>query len=862
MARSPMILQYLSIKEQHPDHILFFRLGDFYEMFFDDAKKVSAELDLVLTGRDCGDGERAPMCGVPYHACDAYVAKLISKGYKIAICEQMENPATVKGIVKREVIRIITPGTVMSAESLEDGKNNYIGSIHTTSDELGICFADITTGILYCLTDNSQNHSLKIINELGRFSPSEVIVSSGSQNIDEVKDYLNKRTGTVITYNTADSSLDTCIRIVEDHFSKSVLTLGISGMPALIVSLGGLLDYLYHTQMTNISNITDIKFISEDQYMLLDINTRRNLELCESMRNGEKKGSLLSVIDKTKTPMGKRMIRSCLEKPLLNQKEINDRLDAVEAFTGNSLTLSKINETLSSIRDIERISSRIAYKTAGARELRALCQSLMPIPALKQLLREFDNSLISQLNDSIDNLDDVCSLIDGIVVDEPPVSVREGGMVKDGCNKELDELRNLLHNSKSILASIEEREKNSTGIKNLKVKYNKVFGYYIDVTNMYKDLVPEHYIRKQTLVGGERYITEELKEIEDKILSADGRIAEIEYDIITNLIDSVGSQLSRLQITSYAVSMIDVIASFASVSINNRYVRPTITKDGITSIKDGRHPVVELMLHDSLFVPNDTFLNLDTDTISIITGPNMAGKSTYMRQVALITIMAQIGCFVPAKSASIGITDKVFTRVGASDDLSMGQSTFMVEMSEVAYILKNATRDSLVIFDEIGRGTSTYDGMSIARAVIEYVSEKIGCRTLFATHYHEITNLESSITGVKNYNVTVKKKDKLVFLRKIVRGRADDSYGIEVAELAGVPEFVSVRAKAILKALESNSSFSDSEETVLPKEICHNDKDNVIIERIRNIEVDTLSPIEALNVLYELSKSVREAYDD
>ncbi len=859
MARSPMILQYLSIKEKHPDHILFFRLGDFYEMFFEDAKTVSAELELVLTGRDCGDGERAPMCGVPYHASESYISKLIAKGYKVAICEQMENPANVKGIVKREVIRIITPGTVMSPDSLEEGKNNYIASVHSSEEGLGICFADITTGTLCCLTDSGDNRAEKIINELARFSPSEVILSSATKPISQVTEFLDRRSGTVITYGTGDSNIDACICAVENHFKKSVLMLGISGMPATVIALGSLLDYLYETQKTAIANLRDITFVSEEQYMLLDVNTRRNLELCETMRSGEKKGSLLHVLDRTKTPMGKRMLRGSLEKPLLKAEHINMRLNAVESLLREPMLLSAVRETLGCVKDIERLSSRIAYKTAGAKELRSLCLSIMPLPELKAFLEKFEDPMLCQLNECIDGLEDVCSELDRIIVDEPPATVREGGMIRDGVDAELDELRSLLKNSKSVLAEIEEREKTTTGIKNLKVKYNKVFGYYIDVTNMYKELVPDHYIRKQTLVGGERYITEELKEIEVKILTADDRIGTIEYGIFSELIEKVANELSRLQMTAAGIAMLDMLCSFAAVSSSNRYVKPEISTDSITEITDGRHPVVENMLKNGLFVPNDTKLNCSSDMMAIITGPNMAGKSTYMRQVAIITIMAQIGCFVPAGKAKIGIADKVFTRVGASDDLSMGQSTFMVEMNEVAYIMRNATSKSLVIFDEIGRGTSTFDGMSIARSVIEYVVSELKCRTLFATHYHEITDIESEMPGVRNYNITVKKGDKLVFLRKIVRGRADDSYGIEVAELAGVPAEVTRRAREILSGLEA------SERPVSPVAVsvaaipAVSDEQTEVVKKLCDMEVDTLSPIEALNVLYKLSKEAKEA---
>ena len=853
-----MILQYLAVKEKHPDHILFFRLGDFYEMFFDDAKLASGVLDLVLTGRDCGDGERAPMCGVPYHACDAYIAKLIAKGYKVAICEQMEDPATAKGIVRREVIRIVTPGTVMSPDSLEEGKNNYIASVHSSEDGLGMCFADITTGTLCCLTDGSEKRVEKIINELGRFSPSEVILSAATKPIKEVTDFLDRRTGTVITYGTGDANIDSCIRIVEDHFHKNVLALGISAMPAVIIALGSLLDYLYETQMTAIANITDITFVSEDQYMLLDVSTRRNLELTETMRTGEKKGSLLHVLDRTKTPMGKRMLRGSLEKPLMKPEYIRMRLNAVEALLADSINLSSLRETMSGVRDIERLAARIAYRTAGAKELRALCLSLMPLPEIKATLGGFGDPMLQSLCECVDPLDDVCSDIDRTITDDPPVSVREGGFVRDGVDAELDELRGLLKNLRGVLASIEEREREATGIKNLKVKYNKVFGYYIDVTNMYKNLVPEHYIRKQTLVGGERYVTEELKELEVKISTADERINDIEYGIFTALIERVGRQLSRMQATASAVAMIDMLCSFAAVSSSNRYVKPEIVGEGVTEITDGRHPVVENMLPDGLFVPNDTKLDLDGNMIAIITGPNMAGKSTYMRQVALITIMAQIGCFVPASKAKIGIADKVFTRVGASDDLSMGQSTFMVEMSEVAYILKNATRQSLVIFDEIGRGTSTYDGMSIARAVIDYVADVTKCRTLFATHYHEITDLEAEMPCVKNYNITVKKRDKLVFLRKIVRGRADDSYGIEVADLAGVPAEVTGRARQILKSLEANGVERRAPAPV-PQREAAGEKGAALLEKLRRVQADTLSPIEALKLLYELSAEAKEA---
>lgn len=863
MARSPMILQYLSIKEKHPDHILFFRLGDFYEMFFEDAVNVSQELDLVLTARDCGGGEKAPMCGVPYHASDSYISRLINKGYKVAICEQMENPANVKGIVRREVIRIITPGTVMSPESLEEGKNNYIASIHSSEEGLGICFADISTGALYCLTDSGNNHAERIINELARFCPREVILSASTKPIKQVNEFLDRRSGTVITYGTSDSNIDSCICAVENHFEKSVLMLGISGMPASIISLASLLDYLYETQKTVIANIRDITFISQENYMLLDVNSRRNLELCETMRTGEKKGSLLHVLDRTKTPMGKRMLRGSLEKPLLKPEHINMRLNAVETLLCESIKLSSLRELLSSVKDIERLTSRITYRTAGAKELRGLCDSIKPIPELKSILAGMDDPMLAELNDCIDGLEDICAEIDRIIVENPPTSVREGGMIKKEVAPELDDLRELLENSTSVLKGIEEREKATTGIKNLKVKYNKVFGYYIDVTNMYKDLVPEHYIRKQTLVGAERYITEELKDIEVKILTADDRIGSLEYSIFSKLVDKVSDQLPRFQITASAIAMLDMLCSFAAVSSSNRYVKPEITAESVTEIIDGRHPVVENMLKDSLFVPNNTKLDLDSYMMAIITGPNMAGKSTYMRQVAIITIMAQIGCFVPATKAKIGIADKVFTRVGASDDLSMGQSTFMVEMNEVAYIMKNATNRSLVIFDEIGRGTSTFDGMSIARSVIEYVVSTLKCRTLFATHYHEITDIESQMPSVKNYYITAKKGDKLVFLRKVVRGRADDSYGIEVAELAGVPAEVTDRARQILASLENREGVVyEVPVSVAAPMSAVSEAENDIIRKLREVQVDTLSPIEALNILYKLSNEAKEACEN
>ncbi|MBQ8227605.1 MAG: DNA mismatch repair protein MutS [Clostridia bacterium] len=867
---TPMMRQYLETKKDYPDTILMYRLGDFYEMFFEDAKVVSRELELVLTGRDCGQEERAPMCGVPFHSVDSYIARLVAKGYKVAICEQMEDPSQAKGIVRREVVRVLTPGTVIESNMLDEGKNNYLASIILNGKKAGICFADVSTGSVNLTQLEDKDVDSKIINELGKFMPSEILYNAQVLSSAKIKDFIKNRLACMAD-GIDESYLDYSknLQTVLTHFKKaSVEDLGISGEEC-VIALGTALGYLHEVQKSGVDNIRSIDFYSDSQFMKIDISSRRNLELTETMRNREKRGTLLWVLDKTKTAMGKRLMRSWLEQPLISPAKITRRHNAVGELCESPVELDSLITSLSAINDIERLMARIIYETANAKELRSLAATVKMLPEIKNILSKFSCALLGDIFSDIDLLEDVLSLIENSICEDPPFTVREGGMIKDGFNAELDSLRDIVVNGKGYIAKVQTDEQERTGIKKLKIGYNRVFGYYIEVPNSFKELVPEEYIRKQTLANCERYITSELKDLESKVLGAQERIVKLEYEIFTVIRGKVADEFFRIQKTASALASLDVLCSFANVSAKNNYICPIITEKPVINIKDGRHPVVEKMLKDSPFVPNDTLLDCDDNRCAIITGPNMAGKSTYMRQVALIVLMAQCGCFVPAGSAEIGIVDSIFTRVGASDDLASGQSTFMVEMSEVANILKNATSKSLLIFDEIGRGTSTFDGMSIARAVLEHTADKkrLGAKTLFATHYHELTELESKLDGVRNYNIAVKKRgDDITFLRRIVPGGADGSYGIEVAKLAGVPNNVVTRARAILKELEatgvavhmSDAPSAPSQEEDMMQISFSSEVGTELIEEIKKIDVNTLTPIEAMQKLYDIVKKSKE----
>ena len=864
---TPMMKQYLEVKSQHPQCLLFFRLGDFYEMFFDDAKIASQELELVLTGKDCGQEERAPMCGVPFHSCESYIARLVAKGYKVAICEQMEDPATAKGLVKREVVRIITPGTVIEGSMLDEGRNNYLCVLYLSDGaaDAGVCFVDCSTGEIHLTRISGEEVPLRVTNELGRFAPREILYNDVASGQELITRFATERLAAAVEVAKAeDFDYNEAEQRILAHFGKpSLEELGLREQFSSVRALGCALQYLYATQMTGLERLTDLDVYSDVQFMQLDLTARRNLELLETMRNKEKRGSLLGVLDRTKTAMGKRLIRTWIEQPLLSPAQISRRQNAVDELVHDTVLRGDLIGQLADIYDLERIMTRIVYGRAKAKELRSLCQTIRQMKPVKTRLAEVKSALLGEIRDGIDPLEDVYALIDGAIVEDPPFSVREGGMIKAGYNAEIDELRFEMTDGKGIIARVEAQEKERTGIKNLKVGYNRVFGYYIEVSRAYSGEVPEHYIRKQTLANAERYITQELKELEARVLGAQDRVVALEYQLFTEVRTNVAGELHRIQGTARAIAQLDVLCSFAEVAVRRQYTRPLIDMRGGIEIKNGRHPVVE-SLQDAPFVPNDTLLDNHDNRVIILTGPNMAGKSTYMRQTALIVLMAQIGCFVPAESATIGIVDRIFTRVGASDDLSSGQSTFMVEMSEVASILKNATRDSLIVFDEIGRGTSTFDGMSIARAVLEHVAstKKLGAKTLFATHYHELTVIENEVECIKNYNIAVKKRgDDITFLRRIVRGPADDSYGIEVAKLAGVPDSVVTRAKEILKQIESGGmelprpvsspgrfESDDGQLSLIPA------ADNELIRRLKDLDVNTLTPIEALQTLYEICK--------
>lgn len=866
---SPMMRQYFQLKEQYPDTILFFRLGDFYEMFYEDAKLASRELELTLTGRDCGLPERAPMCGVPFHSYETYVARLIAKGYKVAICEQMEDPAKAKGLVKRDIIRVVTPGTVLESSMLDESKNNYICSLCVSGQSTGVCFADVSTGELHATTltgKNAEELAQRLINELSRFSPREIIVGQEALDLKALPDFIKKRLSVNLELLSKDDfTLETCAPLVLEQFHQNQLEdLGLAKKPEITSAVGALLKYLKRTERTGLERMEELDLYSGAQYMRLNLNTRRNLELLETMRTKEKRGSLLWVLDHTKTAMGKRLIRSWIENPLLNPAQIEKRLNAVGELAEDSILRDALAEKLSGIHDLERLMSRIVYGTSNGRELRSLsfaCASLAP---LKQLLKESCSEMLCGIREEIDELSDVRDLIEQSIVDEPPFSVREGGVIRPDFNEELDLLKGDMSDGRGVIAKIETQERERTGIPKLKVGYNRVFGYYIEISNAYKNQAPPEYIRKQTLTNCERFITPELKELEGRILGAHDKSVQLEYHLFDSVRKQVAEQRNRVQKTAAAVARLDVLLSFARVSADRKYARPVVNLNGKIILKESRHPVVEA-LSEEPFVSNDVLLDGEENRVAIITGPNMAGKSTYMRQIALIVVMAQIGCFVPATSAEIGIVDAIFTRVGASDDLASGQSTFMVEMAEVAEIIKEATRNSLLILDEIGRGTSTFDGMSIARSVLEYVADRkqLGAKTLFATHYHELTELEDLISGVKNYNIAVKKRgDDITFLRRIVRGGADDSYGIEVAKLAGVPNRIITRAKQVLADLEGGGAPAPRGKT---KPAGDADEENMqitltppnhteILDKLEGLDVNTLTPIECMNALFELTK--------
>ncbi len=859
---SPLMQQYLSVKEQYKDAIIFFRVGDFYEMFFEDAKTASSELELTLTGKECGMKERAPMCGVPYHSYESYAAKLISKGYKVAVCEQMEDPSKTKKLVKRDVIRVITPGTVMEQSMLQEGSNNFIAAVFTRNGQTGLAFCDISTGELYATSSGTEDAEGFVKDELLKYTPSELIIGGDTVRFPTLSGFIkDKLSACVNMLDDEDFSYSEAMKRIEKQFGgKTPEQLNMDDKPNTVSAVGALLLYLERTQKTGLQRISSVEIYKEEQYVHLDYNTRRNLELTEPLSSKNKNASLLAVLDKTRTSMGKRLMRSFIEKPLVSIGRITKRQNAVAELYDNIRMRTELRDALSNMSDIQRIITRIVYGSANARELRSICAALRKLPAVKKSIEGAQSGLLRETYEKIDLLEDIAELIDNSIDEEPPFSVREGGMIREGCSQELDELRDDMNGGSDHLTRIEAREREKTGIPKLKIGYNRVFGYYIEVTNSYKDMVPDSYIRKQTLTNGERYITEELKNLERRILGAKDRANELEYAIFEKIRKTTAAASERISVSAGACAMLDVLASLALAASENNYCCPVLKNDGTLKIKEGRHPVVEKLMDKVQFVPNDTELDLKENRTAIITGPNMAGKSTYMRQNALIVLMAQTGSFVPAKSAEISVVDSIFTRIGASDDLSTGQSTFMVEMNEVAYILKNATRNSLLILDEIGRGTSTYDGMSIARAVLEYVSDpkKIGAKTLFATHYHELTVLEDKIKGIKNYNIAaVKHGDDITFLRRILPGAADESYGVEVAKLAGLPDSVIERAKKILKKLESDTPRRPAK----PKKEEENDMQMTLIKeespiekRLSEIDVNRLTPIESMNILFELVK--------
>lgn len=876
-ALSPMMQEYVKTKEEYHDCILLYRLGDFYEMFFEDALTASKELEITLTGKDCGLKERAPMCGVPFHSVETYINRLIEKGYKVAICEQVEDPKKAKGLVKREVVRIVTPGTTLDATSLDETKNNYLMSIVYIEDHFGCAIADITTGDCF-LTELDK--AQKLLDEINKFTPAEIICNESflMSGVD-TEDLKNRLGICVFSQEPWYFDDELCRKTLKEHFQVNSLEgLGIGEFESGILAAGALFLYLQETQKTALSHMATIRPYSAEKYMLIDSSSRRNLELVETLREKQKRGSLLWVLDKTKTAMGARTLRSYVEQPLIDQEEIENRLSAIEELNEHPMLRDEIREYLQPIYDLERLISRISYKSANPRDMIAFASSLEMLPHIKQVLKEFSSPVLRQLEEEMDSLLDISGLIKQAIVDDPPLAQKDGGIIREGYHEDVDKFRRSRTDGKKWLSELEARERERTGIRTMKIKYNRVFGYSLEITNAFKDQVPDNYIRKQTLTNAERYITQELKELEDLILGAEDKLYALEYELFCDVRDKVGAEVVRIQQTAKAVAAIDVLASLALVAQRNNYVRPKINNSGVIDIKNGRHPVVEEMIENDMFIANDTYLDNQKKRISIITGPNMAGKSTYMRQTALIVLMAQIGSFVPAEKANIGIVDRIFTRVGASDDLASGQSTFMVEMTEVANILRNATSKSLLILDEIGRGTSTFDGLSIAWAVVEHISNTklCGAKTLFATHYHELTELEGKISGVNNYCIAVKEKgDDIVFLRKIVKGGADKSYGIQVAKLAGVPDTVIQRAKELVEELSDADITAAVKDLTAPKKkqkiqydqvdmaqmsLFDTVQDNDIINEIKGLEIGNLTPMEALNILYNLQNKIKNRW--
>ena len=874
-----MMQHYLQTKEEYKDCILFYRLGDFYEMFFDDAILVSKELELTLTGKSCGMEERAPMCGIPFHAAEGYLNRLVANGHKVAICEQVEDPKLAKGIVKREVIRVVTPGTNLDIQALDESKNNYIMCIVYMEDRYGLSLADVSTGDFYLTELDSER---KLLDEINKFSPAEIVCNESfymsGVDLDDMRHRLGITIYSLESWYFSDETAETTLK---EHFHVNSLEgLGLKDYSYGTIAAGALLKYLYETQKNHLDHISTIHPYSTGKYMIIDSSTRRNLELTETLREKQKRGSLLWVLDKTKTAMGARLLRSYVEQPLIEKKEIEKRQDAIADINHHLITREELREYLNPIYDLERLITRVTYLTANPRDLIAFKNSIHMLPPIKSLLADFDAELLKEIEEELDPLEELFDLIEQSIIEEPPVSVREGGLIKDGYNENVDKYRQAKTEGKTWLAELEAKEREKTGIKNLKIKFNKVFGYYLEVTNSYKELVPDYFTRKQTLANAERYITPELKELEDMILGAEDKLINLEYDLFCEVRGKIADEVIRIQKTAKSVAKLDVFVSLAVVADQNNYCRPKMNENGVIDIKEGRHPVVEKMISNDMFISNDTYLDNGNNRISIITGPNMAGKSTYMRQTAIIVLMAQIGSFVPASSAKIGIVDRIFTRVGASDDLASGQSTFMVEMNEVANILRNATAKSLLVLDEIGRGTSTFDGLSIAWAVVEHISNPklLGAKTLFATHYHELTELEGKLNNVHNYCIAVKEKgDDIVFLRKIVKGGADRSYGIQVAKLAGVPDSVIERAKQIADELSANditaaarnitveTSHRKKKEKLDEVDLAQMSlfdtvKDDDILEELKNVDLGNMTPIDALNKLYELQNKIKNRW--
>ena len=878
---TPMMKQYMQTKEEYKDCILFYRLGDFYEMFFDDALTASKELEITLTGKNCGLEERAPMCGIPYHAVDSYLNRLVSKGYKVAICEQVEDPKTAKGIVKREVIRVVTPGTNLDTQGLDETKNNYIMCIVYMADRYGLSVADVTTGEYLVTELDSQT---KLMDELYKFMPSEIVCNEAfymsGLDLDDLKNRLHMAIYSLEAWYFDDAL---CRETLQEHFKVASLEgIGLSDYECGMIASGALLKYLEETQKNSLSHMSRLTRYATGNYMVLDSATRRNLELVETLREKQKRGSLLWVLDKTKTAMGARTLRKYVEQPLIDKESIVKRLDAVAELKDNAICREEIREYLNPVYDLERLVGKITYQSANPRDLIAFQSSLSMLPSVKCILKDMESDLLKEIYEELDPLEELCDLVGRAIQEEPPLAMKEGGIIKDGYNEEVDRLRKAKSEGKNWLADLETKEREKTGIKNLRIRYNKVFGYYLEVTNSFKDLVPDYYTRKQTLANAERYIIPELKELEDTILGAEDKLCALEYELYCEVRNTIAAELTRIQRTAKAVAKLDVIASLALVAERNNYVRPKINEKGVIDIRDGRHPVVEKMIPNDMFIANDTYLDDKKQRISIITGPNMAGKSTYMRQTALIVLMAQLGSFVPASSANIGLVDRIFTRVGASDDLASGQSTFMVEMNEVANILRNATSKSLLILDEIGRGTSTFDGLSIAWAVVEYISNSklLGAKTLFATHYHELTELEGKISNVNNYCIAVKEKgDDIVFLRKIVKGGADKSYGIQVAKLAGVPDPVINRAKEIVEELVTADITGKVKDIAVQgsetkkktqKKLDEVDltqfslfdtvKDDDVLNELKELDISHMTPMDAMNKLYQLQNKLRNRW--